>query len=174
MKSSGADPNVAKVTGVTPLFAACKTSYSAKGDDADATSLSLASALLASSAEADLCPHDGCSPLFVAARRGRTEVVRLLLDKGRAEPGRRNRRAMPKRLKSSFKSFLNNISQIRPDRRAMPKRLKSSFKSFLNNISQIRPDCGDGSGGGRPQGMHGSALARGGKQERRVGGNLEL
>ena len=111
LKSFGADPNAAKVTGVTPLFVACKTSYSAKGDAANATSLSLASALLDSGAKGDLCPHDGCSPLFVAARRGRAEVVRLLLDKGGAEPGRRNRCAMLKLLKSLFNNFSNkNIS----------------------------------------------------------------
>ncbi len=70
-------------------------------------------------------------------------MVRLFLDKGGADPGRTNRCAMSKRLKSLFYSFFNI------------------------NISQIRPDCGDGSGGGRAQGMRGSAL---GEEERRAGG----
>ena len=64
--SAGADPNLAKKSGLTPLCAACKSG----GDSA------LALALLDAGADAELCPHDGCSPLFLASAAGKTDVVR--------------------------------------------------------------------------------------------------
>ena len=68
---AGADKDLAKNTGSTPLYIAAQEAHDA-----------VVRTLLDAGADKDLAMNDGATPLFIAAQKGHDAVVRALLDAG--------------------------------------------------------------------------------------------
>ncbi|XP_075751241.1 ankyrin repeat, SAM and basic leucine zipper domain-containing protein 1-like isoform X1 [Rhipicephalus microplus] len=72
----GADVNISKGI-TTPLLAVCSSR-----SDSEATLVACAEVLLKHGAEPDLAARDGATPIMLAARQGRCQLIELLLDRG--------------------------------------------------------------------------------------------
>ena len=85
----GADPNLARDTGRTPLMAAVKRGFDTNSYEREPESQKLVNALLERGADVNARDEDGVTPLEEAARIGDAETIRTLVARG-ANPATKN------------------------------------------------------------------------------------